>query len=200
MMLIGGKCRQHVHDEVVLDYCDTGHLWDPVASAYFYHLDPINSRLTRIFTSGSPMASNFTSFLYYSGLWGDFQYPEHHPLQKTVPYFGLKRFVSGPTGPMTKQLVRKGLFPDHRGKKTWLQWGMHIFMLVYPCCLRGWRAWLSGTIFIGISALIVLGITYSVKRYRSRAEGYRKVDTGAEIPLNDLDYTDDIAVHHVDTD
>ncbi|ROV90103.1 hypothetical protein VMCG_09786 [Cytospora schulzeri] len=111
-----------VHDEVLLDYCDAGQLWDPVSSAYFYRLNPVTLELTRIFSPGNPEASNLTSFLYFAGRWGDVQYPDSHPLQKTVPYFGLKRYVSGPTGPTTKQLVRKGLFPDHRGKKSWLQY------------------------------------------------------------------------------
>lgn len=113
----------HVHDAVLLDYCDAGQLWDPISSAYFYYFDLVTSKLTRIFLPGAPEESNLSSFLYFSGRWGDLQYPDNHPRQKTVPYFGLKRYVSGPTGPTTKQLVRKGLFPDHQGKKSWLQWG-----------------------------------------------------------------------------
>lgn len=153
-----------------------------------------------MFPPGAPERSNLTSFLYFAGRWGDFQYPDNHPRQKTVPYFSLKRYVSGPRGPTTKQLVRKGLFPDHRGKKSWLQWGVRIFMSLYPCCLRGWRAWLSGTIFVRILVSIVLGTIYAVKRYRSRTEGYKRVDTGADVPLNDLCFRDDIGVVHTEAD
>jgi hypothetical protein len=39
---------------------------------------------------------------------------------------------------------------------------------------------------------MVLAVIYAVRRYRSRAEGYVKVNTGAEIPLEMLDYRDDV--------
>lgn len=97
---------------------------------------------------------------------------------------------------MAKHLVRKGLFPDHPRKKTWLEWGVHVFMSLYPCCIRGWRVWISGIIFIGILVSIVLGIRYAVKRYRSRTMGYKKVNTGEDIPLDNLDYRDNTAVRH----
>lgn len=181
----------HFHDSVLRDYCDAGQLWDPVSSAYFYHLDRVTSQLTRMFLPGSQEESNLTSFLYFSGLWGDFQYPDDHPRQRTVPYFGLKRYVSGPTGPTTKQLVRKGMFPDHREKKSWLQWGVGVFMSLYPCCLRGWRAWVSGTIFIVVLITVVFGIWYAVKKYRLRRKGYKKINDGEDIPLNNIDDRED---------
>lgn len=166
--------------------------------AYFYRFDPATAKLTRIFLPGSPDGSNFTSFLYFSGLWGDLQYPDSHSRQKTVPYFGIKRYVSGPTGPITKQLVRKGLFPDDRGKKSWLQWSVGVFMSLYPCCFRGWRAWVSGAIFIGLLTSLVVGIVFAVKRYRVAKAGYEKVDTSADIPLDTLHYRDGIADRAVD--
>lgn len=183
--------RAHVHDAAIQDYCDPGRLWDPVSSAYFYRFDPATSKLGRIFRPGATQGTNFTSAIYFSGLWGDVQYPDDDPRQKTVPRFGLKRFVSGPTGPMSKQLVRKGLFPDHRTPKTWLQWGVGLFMSLYPCCLRGWRVWVSGTVLILLLILIVFGSIYAIRRYRSRKKGYKKVDPGVDIPLNDLDYRDE---------
>lgn len=178
-----------------MDYCDAGQRWDPVSSAFFYRLDPSDSRLTRIFTEGQTpppdYSLNSTSFLYFSGLWGDFQYPDDHPRQKTVPYFGLKRFVSGPTGPMSKQLIRKGLFPDHRETKSWIQWGVGIFMSLYPCCFRGWRVWVTSIVFVAILISMLLGIRYMVKKYLLNKKGYNKVDDGADIPLNALEYRDD---------
>ncbi|KAJ0118655.1 vacuolar protein sorting-associated protein 62 [Diaporthe amygdali] len=185
----------HVHDAVIKDHCDRGLRWDPVSSAYFYSFRPLTSELTRIFPPGSPQEPNFTSAIYFSGLWGDAQYPDSDPRQETVPRFGLKRYVSGPSGPITKQLVRKGLSPDHREPKTWVQWGVSLFMSLYPCCLRGWRVWASGMILICVLVLIVFGIIYAVRRYGARKEGYQKVDTGADIPLNNLDYRDDTIVH-----
>lgn len=152
--------------------------------------------MTRIFTPGSPGVGNSTSFLYYAGRWGDLQYPDDNPRQQTIPYFGMKRYVSGPTGPLTKQLVRKQLSPGRRQRMSWVQWGVGIFMSMYPTFFRGWRAWLSGTVFIGILVSIVFGIRYGVKRYRLRTKGYNKVDTDADIPMNAMGYRDDTAVHY----
>ncbi|KID79757.1 uncharacterized protein G6M90_00g016330 [Metarhizium brunneum] len=127
-----------IHDTVLVDYCDAGQLWDPTLSAYFYHLEPTNFTLTRLFPSATalPATPDLTSFFYFTGIWGDAQYPDDHPLQKTVPYFGLKRFVSGPQGPIVKQLVRKGLFPDQRERKPWPQWAVGIFMS-WTCGIGG---------------------------------------------------------------
>ena len=184
---------------MLVDNCDAGQLWDPVSSAYFYRFDPDTSSLTTMLSSESSDAYNFTSFLYFTGIWGDYQYADDDPRQYTVPKFGLKRFVSGPTGPMEKQLVRKGMFPGRRYTKTWLEWGVHVFMALYPCCLRGWRAWVSGIAFIGILVSIVLGIVYIVKRYRSRSKGYIKVNTGEGIPMATLNYRDNTAVNRMET-
>ncbi|KAF4777727.1 hypothetical protein HER10_EVM0006482 [Colletotrichum scovillei] len=188
----------HVHDSVLLDYCDAGQIWDPVSSAYYYKFDPETSLLTSIFPPGAEASTNLTSFLYYSGIWGDFQYPDDHPRQKIVPYFGLKRYVSGPTGPTTKQLVRKRLFPDHPERKNLLQWGVGIYMSLYPCCFRGWRAWASGIAFIGLLVCIVLGIKRSLKWARARKEGYKKIGNEESIPLWELDYLDDRTSNHRD--
>ncbi|KPM39835.1 hypothetical protein AK830_g6718 [Neonectria ditissima] len=120
----------HVHDKVLLDYCDAGQLWDPVLSAYFYHMDPTSFALTRLSPSGAttPPDSNLRSFFYFTGIWGDAEYPGDHDGQKTVPVFGLKRYVSGPQGPIWKQLVRKGLFPDDPEPKQFVQWAVGVFM------------------------------------------------------------------------
>ncbi|KAL6874420.1 hypothetical protein HDV57DRAFT_227521 [Trichoderma longibrachiatum] len=179
----------HIHDSALIDYCNSGRLWDPVLSAYFYHLDPATFELTHLFQSQSntSTASNLTSFFYYTGLWGDAQYPDSDPRQKTVPHFGLKRFVSGPQGPIVKQLVRKKLSPDHPGKKSWMQWAVGIFMALYPCCLRGWRAWVSASVVITLVILavfgIMVGVKFAMKRFRAR-RGYTKLDT--DVPLSDM--------------
>ncbi|KAJ4416806.1 hypothetical protein N0V82_006535 [Gnomoniopsis sp. IMI 355080] len=170
--------------------------WDPVSSAYFYRLDPVTSEIHRIYPPGSPQESNFTSAIYFSGLWGDFQYPDDDFRQETVPHFGLKRYVSGPSGPITKQLVRKGLFPDHPQEKSWLQWGIRIFMSLYPCCLRGWRVWVSGILLVGALVSMVLGIRYAVRRYRSPKGAYQKVEAGEDVPLDIMGYSDDIATQN----
>lgn len=135
-----------------------------------------------------------TSFFYYTGIWGDAQYPDSDKRQKTVPKFGLKRFVSGPQGPIVKNLVRKGLMPDQREKITWMQWGVGIFMSWYPCCIRGYRVWVSVAVIIGFIILTVFGVRHGVKKYR-RTKGYQKVDT--EIPLREMNHggQDDAGMH-----
>lgn len=195
----------HTHDAVLLDYCDAGQLWDPVSSAYFYNFDTETSELKRIFPSGKENSSNLTSFLYFDGIWGDFQYPDDHPRQKMVPWFGLKRYVSGPSGPTTKQLIRKGLFPDHPERKSWLQWGVQVYMSLYPCCFRGWRTWLSGIVFVVILICMVFGVNRLLKCLggwlRSWKNGYKKLnntDGETDILLDDLADRDSSDPHRLD--
>ncbi|KAG6110047.1 hypothetical protein E4U13_005562 [Claviceps humidiphila] len=182
----------HIHGKALIDFCDTGILWDPVLSAYFFQFDPQTSHLTRL-VHGSPHddvapTANLTSFLYFTGLWGDAEYPKHHPLQKTIPFFGLKRFVSGPLGPLAKQLVRRGLFPDRRARKSWIQWAVGVFMTFYPCCVRGWRKWMSGMVLlvVGLGLMLVFwrAVRYHQRR-RRRRRGYKKLGM-MDIPLSDV--------------
>lgn len=178
---------EHVHDSALIDYCDAGQLWDPMLSANFYQLDPDTFALTRLALADADddaLEANQTSFFYFKGRWGDVQYPDTDPRQKTVPHFGLKRFVTGPQGPIVKQLVRKGLFPDRRHKKPWVQWAVGIFMSWYPCCVRGWRIWMSATVVVVGVLVMALCVRLGVKRLRQGQRGYKRIDT--EIPLSDM--------------
>lgn len=181
----------------MLDFCDAGQLWDPVSSAYFYHMDPTSFKLTRLFTpeSTSPHDSNLTSFFYFNGIWGDAQYAGDDPRQRTVPVFGLKRYVSGPQGPIFKGLVRKGLFPDNPEAKKFIQLAVGFLMSWYPCCLRGWRFVASLTVMVACITLMVVGIRYGVRRYKMR-KGYKMID--AEIPLEDLDSREEMVSNYSD--
>lgn len=177
---------------MLIDFCLAGLRWDPIQSAYFYRFTPANYSLTRLAAPGSshpPNSSDLTSFLYFDGIWGDAEFPADNPLQKTVPLFGLKRFIKGPTGPLDKQLVRTGLYPDHAGSKTWVRFFVGLFMSVYPCCLRGWRKWVSVTVLVASIVSMVLTVRYGVKRYRTR--GYTKLRTDALVDV-DLGCQDDI--------
>jgi hypothetical protein len=171
----------HVHDKVLVDYCDAGPKWDPVQSAYFYHLDPNTSRITRMHLStDQDTTSHYTSFFYFSGRWGDKQYPDSDWRQETIPYFKLKRFQTGPTGPRAKQLIRNGLFPDHQHIESWTEWGVGVYMSWYPCCLQGWRVYMSGLLVIGVILTTLLGVIVSMRRLRRRRD-YEPVD--GDIPL-----------------
>ncbi|KAH7130944.1 vacuolar protein sorting-associated protein 62 [Dactylonectria macrodidyma] len=176
-----------LHNIALIDYCDEGQKWDPLLSAYFYRFDPATSKITPLIppnqSSPSPPSANLTSFFYFTGLWGDKRWPDSDPRQEVIPFFGLRRFQTGPTGPRAKHLVRKGLMPDQRRKIGWKEWGVTIYMNFYPCCFKGWRAWISLGVVITVFSVIVLGIMVAVKKYRSR--GYRKVQDYENIPLDE---------------
>ncbi|PBP24049.1 hypothetical protein BUE80_DR005137 [Diplocarpon rosae] len=87
------------------DYTSRGLLWDPTLSAYFYNFDGNSSSFESI--DGSPVGA-----MYYRGRWGDQQYSDKDPRQ-SPPFFGFRKFVSGPTGPWDKQLNRTNICPDN---------------------------------------------------------------------------------------
>lgn len=110
------------------------------------------------------------------------EYPESDPRQESVPYFGLKRFKSGPTGPRHKPLVRKGLMPDNLHGPSWMERGVAVFMALYPFIFKGWRKWvLLGVVIVATSG-IAIGIVYAVRRYKKRP--YRKIQ-GDDVQLED---------------
>lgn len=179
------------HDSVLFDYCDKGMLWNPVLSAYFFHLDPNSLRLTRLSPSESDVVtSKFTSFFYFDGIWGDNEYAEDDPRQHKVPWVGLKRFIAGPQGPAYKGLVRKGLFPDNHGGKNVLQWAAAAFMAMYPQYFRTWRKWVTISVIIMVVILLVVGGRYGARRYLQSKHGYEQLPLDS-IPLLDILYKDD---------
>lgn len=92
----------------VEDHTDKGKLWDPTLSAYSYSFNANTNTFTP-YDPGFP-----TNWLYFSGKWGDQQYPFSDPRQKRI--LGISataKFVGGPTGPLDKQLNRKFVCPDN---------------------------------------------------------------------------------------
>lgn len=178
---------EQIHNVAVLDFCDDGPKWDPVQSAYFYHFDPATFTFTSLPAPGQSSEestpANLTSFLYFTGIWGDDQYPDSDPRQATVRYFGLKRFLSGPTGPRWKHLDRRDLIPPGRHKPGVMENLAHLYLWLYPCCLRGWRVWVSFGVMVVIFSGVCIGIKVAISRYRGTVE-YKKVQ-GNEIQLDD---------------
>ena len=169
-----------------IDYCDAGLLWNPIPSAWAYQYDSANATMRPLPLPGvdeSQTPSGVDSFIHYRGVWGDERYPDSHPDQETVPYFGIKRFISGPTGPIMKALVRKGLEPEPR-RLSWLEWAVQKFMALYPYCFRGWRKWI--TCAVVVLMLLVVGLTTRclIVRRRRRRAVYTKVDT--DIPMDEF--------------
>jgi len=87
------------------DYTSQGMLWDPTLNAYFYSYDAKTSSFTAA-DEKSPVG-----FMNYRGKWGDQQYPDKDERQKI--FFGFRKFVSGPTGPWSKQLNRTKVCPEN---------------------------------------------------------------------------------------
>lgn len=201
---------ERVHNYVLIDYCDAGKRWDPILSAYFYHYSPSTRHFTTLSSPldpsyPSPPAYNYTSWLYFSGRWGDTRYPNSDPRQETIPNFRISRFVTGPSGPKYKQLVRKGLLPDRRHVENWKEWGVGVFMIFYPCCIKGWRKWVSLGALIAALAGIVIGIVVLVRKIRRRlgrsANGgdYNRIEA-AEVLLDDWIRDEEVLLSSSDDD
>lgn len=182
---------EQIHDSVLIDYCDKGMLWNPVASAYFFHLDPGSFQLTRLSASKSDLAtSNFTSLFYFDGIWGDDEYPNSDPRQVTAPWIGVKRFVAGPQGPAFKGLVRKGLFPDDRGRKTFLQLAVAAFMIIYPYFFQAWRKWVTISVPLAFVVLLVVGRRCMARYFKINRKGYEQLDV-EDVPLMEIPHGHD---------
>jgi len=157
----------HVHDEALIDLADQGQIWDPVQPAYYYKYDPDE----KTFTAADP-GKTPTKWLYFNGQWGDKQYPDSDPRQKTVPYFGLKKFTDGPNGPQFKHLVRKGLMPDERPKDSLMMTAVRWYMSMYGCCLKGYNPWVVMiSILLGLAVSIGL-IVFAVRKLKPYARSW----------------------------
>lgn len=178
-----------MHNAVLIDYCDEGKRWDPVLSAYFYRFDPKTYTLSTLSPPGrpstSPPSQNLTSFFYFNGHWGDWQYPNDDPRQETIPKFKIKRWQTGPTGPRHKHLIRRGLKPDHPRPISWTEWAVGIYMKLYPCCLKGWRAWFTTGVIIVLLSGIVMAFVVAVRLCRGyRQARYTRLQA-EEIPMEE---------------
>ncbi|KAF7924679.1 uncharacterized protein EAE97_010630 [Botrytis byssoidea] len=87
------------------DYTSRGTIWDPVLSSYFYTYDARTKEFSKA-SENSPVQA-----MEYLGKWGDAQYPEDDKRQSK--FFGFWKYVGGPTGPVTKGLVRDKVCPDN---------------------------------------------------------------------------------------
>lgn len=95
---------------VLEDHTDTGYLWDPLFSAYYFKFDAG----ANTFTPYGDGANVPTGWLGFTGRWGDQEYPTSDPRQ--VKLFGQAKYASGPTGPADKQLNRNNVCPDNGNK------------------------------------------------------------------------------------
>lgn len=143
----------------MIDVADKGRIWDPVSPAWFYSYD----HTTDVFVALEPESAP-TDWLYFNGGWGDKQYPDNDPRQSTVPYFGLKKYNSGPTGPKFKHLLRKGVEPDEKPKGSFLKSAVEFYMSMYGCCLQGINPWVVVITLVLILAVIIGLFVLTIKR------------------------------------
>lgn len=148
----------HVHDDALFDITDEGLVWDPITMAYFYVYDSTTDVL--IPADG---ATHPTDWFHFNGAWGDMRYTDQDPRQETVPYFGLKKFESGPTGPKFKHLVRKGLYPDQRPSTSLMKVLVKWYMSLYGCCLKGVNPWLA-TVLAAVTVAILVCLVILIVR------------------------------------
>ena len=90
---------------LLVDYTDAGPLYDPLLCSFLY------SYTSDTFTPYTPTAP--TSYLSFTGRWGDEEYPANDPRQKGKNLLTFKKYTGGPTGPADKQLMRKDVWPQN---------------------------------------------------------------------------------------
>ncbi|KAL6703634.1 hypothetical protein ACN47E_009494 [Coniothyrium glycines] len=99
---------------LLVDNTEAGPLFDPLASSYYYsYVLPVKpyEPVTDGFLPLKPTADAPNGFLRYTGRWGDEAYPSTDARQ--TAFFGNNKFVSGPTGPLYKQLMRQQVWPEN---------------------------------------------------------------------------------------
>lgn len=183
-----------MHDEALVDITDKGRTWDPIKPAYFYQYDPSADFLTAADPGDYP-----TDWFHFTGAWGDKKYKESDPRQTTVPYFGLKKYEDGPTGPKFKHLVRKRLVPDEPPKTNLMRTLVGWYLSLYGCCLKGYNPWvviiftlvaLAATIFLTVVAFRRTRLAW--KRWLCRRRAGKEM-AESNIPLLDLERAEDEA-------
>lgn len=104
-----------------MDETDTGAVYDPITTSYFYCYTPsTDPKATGTFVAYN--GQDPTGFLRFKGRWGDAEYPADDPRQKGKNLLGFKKFVGGPTGVAEKQLDRKEVWPENeKSKGQWIK-------------------------------------------------------------------------------
>ena len=98
---------QHPHDVPFFfmplsDFTDRGPMWDPTLNYYAYTFDGHN-----VVPSSDKERDLGTGWLYFEGSWGDKELPGDDPRQRWCP--AQLRYISGPLGPLFKNLERVSL-------------------------------------------------------------------------------------------
>jgi hypothetical protein len=178
-------CRSHIHDEALIDITDKGRLWNPIPLAYLYKYDPLSDILS---PAGSE--SNPVDWFHFIGHWGDEQLPDSDEHQKTVPHFGLKKYVGGPTGPKFKHLDRSGISPVRVPDQQLLRMAVRTYIYVYNLVHNpvAWIVLVLIIVAVAAARWLPLSQVKSVFESVLRAFGERKGQREAQyIPLQSMD-------------
>lgn len=112
---------QHPHDlpyNILSDFTDRGPLWNPAKNYLGYTYDGRNIYIGNN-TTHKGREELYGHWLAFKGHWGDKQLPANDTRQK-YNLIGGHKYIDGPTGPMSKNLIR--LVPCER-VKWWNFWG-----------------------------------------------------------------------------
>ncbi|KAJ4367962.1 hypothetical protein N0V86_009803 [Didymella sp. IMI 355093] len=96
---------------LLVDQCKAGPRFDPLLSSYVYAYDRTFRDAVPGQFKGLNTSSLQTGWLFFEGHWGDQEYPASDKRQKSL--VGFLKYVDGPTGPTSKQLDRKRVWPDN---------------------------------------------------------------------------------------
>ena len=102
---------QHSHDlpyAILSDFTDRGGLWNPALNylAYTFTPDEESNEMKLNYGNGSHpfRETKYGNWLLYDGAWGDPKLDPSDPRQHWSPFEW--KYIDGPTGPLTKNLVR----------------------------------------------------------------------------------------------
>jgi hypothetical protein len=129
-------------------------------------------------------------WFHFIGRWGDKQLPDSNEYQKTVPHFGLKKYVDGPTGPKFKHLDRSGISPVKVTDQQLLRIAVSIYIHIYYLVHNPVTWIVLVLIIVAVATLkwLPLSQVRSLLESATSAFGTRKGQREAQyIPLQSMD-------------
>lgn len=136
---------QHPHDlpyEILSDFTDRGPLWDPTKNylGYSYDGDFVYPAKENANHKHTGRELDYDDWLSFTGHWGDKQLPSDDPRQRFMLVGGHK-YIDGPRGPLTKNLIRLTPCERHKWWNFWngcnirenIKWGIGVESEGYNC-------------------------------------------------------------------
>lgn len=143
---------QHPHDlpyAILSDFTDRGALWNPTKNylSYTYDGNKVYPGKTNRNSHHVNRELSYHNWLKFAGHWGDRQIPDDDERQHYW-FIGGHRYIDGPTGPLSKNLLRIQPCERHKWWNFWagctirenIKWGIGVESEGYNC----------GNVFINI--------------------------------------------------